>query len=66
MDPSVSERKYKTGKKQLSELGLVSTIIRGRERSDQESVTHDLRVAFPAHSKSEWDTFIIPLAEVTA
>jgi len=38
MDPSVTERRWQSGKKPV--LGLLSTIIRGMERADQESVYH--------------------------
>ena len=42
MDPSVNERRWQSGKKPvLCMLGLLSTIIRGREPSDQESVIHE-------------------------
>ena len=38
MDPSITERSRQSGNKPvLCRLGLLSTIIRGRERSDQES-----------------------------
>ena len=41
MDPSVTKRRWKSGKKPvLCMLGLLSTIIRGMERADQESVRH--------------------------
>jgi len=42
MDPSVTERSRQSGKKHvLYMLGLLSTIIRGKEQCDQESVTHE-------------------------
>jgi len=42
MDPLVNERSWQSGKKPvLCMLGLLSTIIRGMERSDQESVAHE-------------------------
>jgi len=42
MDPAVTARRWQSGKKHvLCMLGLLSTIIRGRERSDQESVIHE-------------------------
>ena len=42
MDPLVNERSWPSGKKPvLCMLGLLSTIIRGRERSDQESVCQE-------------------------
>jgi len=41
MDASFSERSWQSGKKPiLCMLGLLSTIIRGRERADQKSATH--------------------------
>jgi len=43
MDPSVTERRWQSGKKPvLCMLGLLSTIIRGMERADQESVYHSM------------------------
>jgi len=45
MDPLVTERSWQSGKKHvLYMLGLLSTIIRGRERSDQESA-YDGKIA---------------------
>jgi len=39
---TLNERRWQSGKKPvLCMLGLLSTIIRGREPSDQESVTHE-------------------------
>jgi len=41
MDPSVTGRSRQSGKKPvLCMLGLLSTIIRGRERADQKSASH--------------------------
>ena len=41
MDPSVTERSWQTRKNPiLCRLGLLSTNIRGREQSDQESANH--------------------------
>jgi len=45
MDPSVTERRQQSGKKPvLCMLGQLSTIIRGRERADQESA-YDGKIA---------------------
>ena len=46
MDPSVTERRQQSGKKPvLCMLGQLSTIMRGRERSDQESA-YDAKIAW--------------------
>jgi len=42
MDPLVTERRQQSGTEPvLCMLGLSSTIIRGMERSDQESITRE-------------------------
>ena len=42
IDPLITERRWQSGKKHvLCKLGLLSTIIRGRERSDQERGSHE-------------------------